>query len=147
MPSPISSGPSQPAPAPKPSSSTESSDLETPGLVSAEKNPMTDAQVSAPDLTLDVLPGETPEQAKAHQDGNLKLELPLPMDANQLHQQQASTLSIPGATKTAQAATPTPAPAKPASTDDEDAPLQVNKAPVINPIRPAIANPYDILNR
>jgi len=108
---------------------------------------MTDAQVSAPDLTLDVLPGETPEQAKAHQDGNLKLELPLPMDANQLHQQQASTLSIPGATKTAQAATPTPAPAKPASTDDEDAPLQVNKAPVINPIRPAIANPYDILNR
>ena len=35
-------------------------------MVAAEKNPLTDT--GTPDLTLDILPGESVEQAKAHQE-------------------------------------------------------------------------------
>jgi hypothetical protein len=143
MPSPISRGPPQMPPAPKKDQSQNFSDIETPGLVAAERNPLTDA--SAPDLTLDLLPGESIEKAKARQDDNNMLELPLPMDADQLHKKQAAALSVPGAPKTAQP--PTPAPVKAVPIDDENAPLPVSKEPQINPVRSPIANPYDILNR
>jgi hypothetical protein len=124
--------------------SQNSSDIETPGMVAAEKDPlMNNKNIS--DLALDILPGESIEQAKAHQDNNTKLELPLPMDANQLHKAQAAALGVPGAPITAPTAAPTPV--KPVPIDDEDAPLPVSKAPQINPVRAPIANPYDILNR
>jgi hypothetical protein len=123
--------------------SHDSSDIETPGMVAAEKDPrMNNKNIS--DLTLDILPGESIEQAKAHQDNNTKLELPLPMDAAQLHRAQAVTLSVPGANA---APTAAPAPDKPIPIDDQDAPLPVSKTPQINPVRSPIANPYDILNR
>jgi len=145
MASPISGGPSQTPPAPKTDHYQDSSDLETPGMVAAEKNPLMDA--SAPDLTLDILPGESIEQAKAHQDNNNTLALPLPMDANQLHKEQAATLSISSVPNAVQTPTPAPVPVKSVPIDDEDAPLPVNSVPPINPVRSPIANPYDILNR
>ena len=136
--------PPKPPPAPSADQSQDSSDIETPGMIAAEKNPLTDT--SAPDLTLDVLPGESIEHAKAHQDNNTTLlELPLPMDANQLHKAQALALSVPSLPNTAQ--TPAPAPVKAVPINDEDAPLPVSKIPQINPVRAPIANPYDILNR
>jgi hypothetical protein len=145
MPSPVSSGYSQTPPAPEAKQSRISSDLETPGMVAAGKNPLMD--MTTRDLTLDILPGESIVQARAHQDNNIKLELPLPMDVNRLHKSQAATLSVPGASNTAQTPKPTPAPVKPLPTDDESAPLPVSKAPAINPVRAPVANPYDILNR
>ena len=145
MASPISGGLPQTPPAPKTDQYRDSSDLETPGMVAAEKNPLTDA--GAPDLTLDILPGETIERTKARQNDSNKLELPLPMDADQLHQEQAATLNVPGVPNAAQTATPAPAPVKAVPIDDENAPLPVSKAPQINPVRPSIANPYDILDR
>jgi hypothetical protein len=143
MPSPISSGYSQTPPTPQTKQAPVSSDLEMPGMVAAEKNPLLDSRIS--DLTLDMLPGESLEHAKAHQDNNAKLELPLPMDANQLHKTQAGSLTARGVANTAP--TPTPAPAKPVPANDEDAPLPVSKTPPISPVRSPIANPFDILNR
>ncbi|HEV3271554.1 MAG TPA: hypothetical protein VGZ93_05175 [Candidatus Methylacidiphilales bacterium] len=135
----------QTSPAPGPDQSRESSDMETPGMVAAEKDPLTDAR--ALDLSLDRLPGESIEQARAHQDNNLNLELPIPMDVDQLHKEEAASLSVPGASKTAQpAASPQPATVKAAPTEDPNAPLPVSKALQINPVRSPIANPYDILD-
>jgi hypothetical protein len=142
MASPLSGFPKT-SPAPTTDQSRDSSDIETPGMVAAEKDPLTDT--SALDLSLDTLPGETVEQARAHRQNNSNLELPLPMDVDQLHKEQAATLSVPGAPKTAQTATP--APVKTVPTEDPDAPLPVNKALQINPVHAPIANPYDILNR
>jgi hypothetical protein len=135
----------QTPPAPNPDQSQDSSDIETPGMIAAEKNPLTDTSTS--DLTLDMLPGESIEQAKAHQDNNAKLELPLPMDAAQLHKEQATALSVPSLPNAAQP--PTAATTTPVQTplDDPNAPMPVSKAPQINPIRAPLANPYDILNR
>ena len=142
---PISGSLPQTPSAPQTDQYQDSSDLETPGMIAAEKNPLTDA--GAPDLTLDMLPGESIEQAKAHQDDNNKLELPLPMDADQLHRQQAAALNIPGVPNTIQPAAPVPAPPQAVPINDEDAPMPVSKLPQINPVRSPIANPYDLLNR
>jgi len=127
-----------PPPAPKPDQSLDSSDMETPGMVAAEKNP---------DMTLD-LPGESIEQTKTHEDNNAKLELSLPMDATQLHKQQSTALNIPGVPNPAQpatAATTPPIPTVPI--EDPNAPLPVSKEQPINPVREPIANPFDILDR
>jgi hypothetical protein len=129
-------GPTQPAPAP----TSETPDIDTPGMVAAEKDPLMDK--SSYDLTLDILPGETPEQAREHQENNSKLELPEAPDADQLHREQAAALTPLGATKTVSLAPVV----KPAPIDF-DAPLPVNKIPPISPVRGPIANPYDILNR
>jgi hypothetical protein len=142
MASPLSGFPKM-SPAPKRGQSEDSSDMETPGMVAAEKDPLTDT--SALDLNLDTLPGETAEQARAHQESESNLTLPVPMNADQLHQEQAATLSVSGAKKAAPTAVT--APVKPAPTEDPDAPLSVDKALQINPVRAPIANPYDILNR
>jgi len=148
MPSPLSSSPPQPPPAPKTDTSSDSSDIETPGMIAAEKNPLADTSAPDPDLTLDILPGESIEHAKAHQDNTTLLELPLPMDANQLHKAQALALSVPtvpSLANTAQASASAPVKAVPIN--DADAPMPVSKVPQINPVRAPIANPYDILNR
>ena len=112
-------------------------------MVAAEKNQLMDTSAR---IYLDILPGESIDQAKAHQDNTTKLELPLPMDANQLHKEQATTLSAPGAPNAAQTAPPA-APVKPIPINDEDAPLPVSKESQINPVRSPIGNPYDILDR
>jgi hypothetical protein len=146
MASPLSGG-SNPGPTPARTEDQvqDSSDIDTPGMIAAEKDPLTDP--SATDLTLDILPGETALQARQERENRSKLELPGPIDADQLHKSQAASLSGP----VAQGAQPTPAtaalPAKPIPVNDEDAPTQVSKEPTINPVRAPIANPYDILNR
>jgi hypothetical protein len=131
--------------APKADQSQDSSDIETPGMVAAKANPLMNTGTS--DLSLDVLPEESPEQAKAREESNNDLELPLPMDANQFHKEQTTTLSAPSARNVVQTAAPASAPVKPVLIEDPNAPLPVSKAPQINPVRAPIANPFDILDR
>jgi hypothetical protein len=145
MASPMSGSHPQPAAAPTEDQIQDSSDIETPGMIAAEKDPLMDP--SATDLTLDVLPGETAAQARADQADKSKLELPTPMDAEQLHKSQAASLSVPGAQSTAQNPAPAQVAPKPIPVNEEDAPLPVSKEPPISPVRSPIANPYDILNR
>jgi hypothetical protein len=120
-------------------------DIETPGMIASEKNPPGDT--STLDLTLDLLPGESSEQARAHQDNNNSLQLPLAMDADQLHKKQAAAMSVPGLPNAAQTAKAAPPPAKAVPTEDPDAPVPVSQEPQINPVRAPIANPFDILDR
>jgi len=144
MPSPIPGGPPQAPPAPKTAPSRDLTDIETPGMLAAPNNALTD---TLSDPSLDVLPGETIEQAKAHQESNLKFDLPQPMDADQLHKSEDATLSIRGAPTAAKTLTVAPTAVKAPPVEDPDAPLPVNKVPPINPVRSPIANPFDILNR
>jgi len=127
----------------KPGDADDSLDIQTPGMVAAGKDPLMDSGTS--DLSLDILPGESIEHARAHQDDETKLELPLPMDATQLHNAQAAALTVSGPTKVDQK--PAAAPQKAIPVDDQDAPLPVSKTPPITPVRAPIANPFDILNR
>jgi hypothetical protein len=129
------------APTPK-SESQDSTDIETPGMIAAQKDPL--SNIGSRDLTLDVLPGETIEQAKASRLGSNTLDLPVPMNADQLHKTLPRALPVDGTASTAQT---TPTPAKPIQTNDADAPLPVSKEPVIIPVHSAIADPFDILNR
>jgi hypothetical protein len=122
-------------------------DIETPGMIAAEKNPLTDPNTA--DLTLDVLPGESVDHARAHQDIYSTLQLPTLMDSDQLHRAQAAELNPPVAKKppgTDQTGTAAAVPDKP-KLPDFDAPVPINQMPVITPIRAPIAGPYDILNR
>jgi hypothetical protein len=120
----------------------ESSDLDSPGLVAAEKS---QAPNSDDDLSLDLLPGETMEQAKARQD-NAGLELSVPMTTDQLHKEEADALSVPTASgATTNAAPSVVIPVAPIA--DPEAPMPASKTLPINPVRAPIANPFDILNR
>jgi hypothetical protein len=121
------------------------SDLETPGLIAAKNNPLADPDVS--DLNLEVLPGESIEQARAEQENNNNLQLPLALDADQLHREQAGALNVPSPPKIAQTPAKSPEPVKTVPTQDPDAPIPVSQVPQISPVRPPIANPFDILNR
>ncbi len=146
--SPFADDNTQPAPAPKaaPDSNLDSVDMETPGMVSAKKD-LSDPDLS--DLTLDTLPGETADQARARIEMNQDPHLPVLMDADELHREQAATLSpagmkqLPAALTTG---TATPPVAQPVPQVDE-APMPVSKMQQINPVRAPIANPYDYLNR
>ena len=128
----------------------DASDLDTPGMIAARKDPLGDTTSS--DLDLDVLPGESIQQAREHQDSNL--ELALPMDSDRLHQEQSESLKVPGvpsAPKPVAAAKPqqqpTPAPVKNTPEDDPNAPMPVTQIPQINPIRSPIPSPFDLDSR
>jgi hypothetical protein len=125
--------------------SEDSTDMETPGMTAAKTDPM--ANLDTPDLTLDVLPGETIEQAKANRANNNNLELPQPMNADQLHQTLPTALSLQPPSNTTQKTPTLPPVVKPVQTYDADAPTPVSQQPVIVPVHAPIANPYDILNR
>lgn len=133
-----------PAPAPRPTVSADPVDLQTPGMVAARQDPMAD--VGTPDLSLDVLPGETAQQAHQRQSGD-RADLPVPMDASQLHKAQAATNKAPGFVGQVKAAPPEAQPVKAIPVNPEDAPTPVNEGPQISPVHAPIANPYDILNR
>jgi hypothetical protein len=146
LPAPVFGSASQTADAPKTDQSQDSTDIETPGMIAAEKNPLSDADTH--DLTLEILPGETVEQAKADREKNTeKLELPLPMTADLLHKAQSALLTLQNPTTSAQIPVAAPAPAKTFPTEDPNAPIPVSKEPLIIPIRAPIADPYDILDR
>jgi hypothetical protein len=138
---PFSGAVSPTATAPKADQYQESLDIQPPGMVAAKKDPL-----SSSDLSLDILPGESIEQARAHQNSS-KLELSLPMDANQMHRAQAVTMSPPNAVKAAAPAPATVNAVPVVPTEDPNAPLPTSKAPPINPVRAPISNPYDILDR
>jgi hypothetical protein len=118
-------------------------DIETPGMIAAEKNP----NPNTLDLSLDVLPDESIEHARDHQDNDELLALPLPPDADQLRHAQAAALNPQGLPGAPQPAATTQVPAKPIPINEDDAPVPASKQPVINPVRAPIANPFDILNR
>jgi hypothetical protein len=139
-------------PAPTPSRDTrveteDPADIETPGMVAAERDPLADPSTS--DLTLDVLPEESIDHARAHQDNyNDVDQLPAPMDAAQLHKEQSASLQVPGASNPAKAASANAVPPKATPvTEDPEAPMPVSTVPQITPVRAPIANPFDILNR
>ena len=71
------------------------------------------------------------------------------MDAEQLHRAQATYLNpaVPKSATTGQASTANPAPAPAPPLENLHEPVPISQMPVINPVRPPIANPYDILNR
>ena len=151
MPSPSSSLlPAATAPTSQAQQVQEAADLDTPGMVAEKKDPLTDT--SSSDLSLDILPGETAEQARQHQDDNSNLQLSLPMDADQLHKAQATALNGPATLKPvlltrAKTDQPTPDPAKNSSENDPNAPIPVSEIPPINPVRAPIPGPFDILRR
>ena len=125
-------------------------DLDTPGMIAAKKDPLADSSLDSANSDLLVLPGETTAQAQGHQDN---LELALPMDATQLHAQQARELSPPtlpqpvsdGRTTAPVATTPALGP-NATPYQDPNAPKST-PPPVITPVRSPNPSPYDILNR
>jgi hypothetical protein len=142
MPSPLFTD-SAPKPAEsKRAQSPDSADIETPGMIAAGN----DAASDADNLSLDILPGETIEQARQRQD-DTKLELPLPMTADELHKRDLIKLAPPSATKQTTPTTAAAAPAKNVPLEDPDEPIPISRQPIITPIRAPIANPYDILDR
>ena len=116
-------------------------------MVAAKNDPLADS--ASTDLSLDMLPGESVEQARSRQDSYNTLSLP--PDADQLHNQQAAALNptTPPASATTKTtvAKPVNAPPKDAAAKDTEAPLPVTQLSQIIPVRAPIANPYDILNR
>jgi hypothetical protein len=138
------SGTNPVAPAPSAVTAKEDPDsnaIETPGMLAAEKN-------KGADLTLDILPGETLQQAKAHQDNNSQLTPPSALTVDQLHKQQANSLSVAGPPRALPVTASTPPQVnKPIPIDDSDAPTPASKLTPISPVRSPISNPYDILNR
>jgi hypothetical protein len=131
-----------PAPAEHSTSYTEAMDLQTPGMVAAKDNSLGET----PDLSLDALPGETGDQARAREAASRPAALPQMMDADQLHQGQALKVKVPSAgngTNTVSA----PAQPQPVTVNPADAPVPVTQQQQISPVRPPNASPYDILNR
>ena len=123
-------------------------DIETPGMIAAKKDPLTDPATL--DTEIDSLPGESLAHARAHQDNSESLlQLPIVMDAEQLHREQASYLAPPTARPLGPNQTTAATPAKPtvAPLENLHEPVPISQMPVINPVRAPIANPYDILNR
>ncbi len=123
-------------------------DIETPGMIAAKNDPLVQPGLS--DAELEMLPGESLAHAKAHQDNSESLlQLPIAMDAEQLHRAQADYLAPP-APKSAPSKQQTADTAiKPPTTprDDPEQPIQGKEMPVITPVRAPLGNPYDILNR
>lgn len=115
----------------------EPSAMEMPGLTAAESDPLLDKST---DLTLDVLPGESIEEAKAHQDSP-QLKLSLPNDITQLHKQQTASLKPPSVVKTT-----AQQPINPVLLPDPNEPTP-DKVPQPNPIHSPIADPHDIFYR
>lgn len=124
----------------------DASMLETPGLVAAAKDPMFGD--TSPDLSLDLLPGESPAEAMQRQNA---AHLELPTTADELHQQDAAQLSPPKPETVATGKTTTSEKKKtetaPAPVPDENAPTPVTQLQPVSPVRAPIASPYSILNR
>jgi hypothetical protein len=123
----------------------ESSDdsLDTPGMTAAQGDVATD--VNPPDMSLDLLPGETtPDQERLQAPD--RLELTLPPDADQLHKQQDARMDPLHTTSNPASTTTQTKPAPPVE-NEEDAPVPVSKMQQVTPSRTPIANPFDILNR
>lgn len=149
MPSPLVSYPDSASPQPekRPAPRTEKTgdilDLETPGMIASKDDPS--AKLDTPDLSLDLLPGETAAQAKAERARENSIQPPQPITADTLHKSLMSSATPPGqtgATTNTASSTPPPVPQV-----DPEAPVPVSQQPVISPVHAPVANPFDILNR
>ena len=136
-------------------SKVDDSDLDTPGAISERKDSDSLTDSSTSDLTLDMLPGETADQARAHQDYNSRAELSLPMDATLLHKEQAAFSQGPQLPRPAgenptttitPLGPPAPTPGTSTAATDPNAPVPVSQVPQPSS-RPPIARPFDLLNR
>ncbi len=147
----------------KPASSTgtgsfsDAGDVNTPGMIAASHDPAGDPLAdsalddpAASDMSLDVLPGETAEQARKDQDARLNLALPNVMTAGELHKQEAAhdSLRPQAVTALTPTATATVKPQQPLPPEkDPNAPIPAAEVMPVSRAQAPIASPYDILNR
>ncbi len=126
-------------------------DVQTPGMIAAKNDTLGDA--GPPDLTLDALPNET-EEAAREQAASTPAELPQVMSADTLHELQDAKLASP----TLAAQTKLPPSVELAKKADaqkallvpvnpDNAPLDVTKQPLLNPVHPSLGSPLDVLRR
>lgn len=110
-------------------------DLDIPGKVAAESDPLAKGSLTFDSSSDDPLPDKV-----SHHDNSSKDELPLGTNASQIQKLNATALNVPGTVKT-------PPPATVSSLQlklDEPPPT---KLPPPSPVRQPIANPYSILDR
>jgi hypothetical protein len=124
--------------------SQDVADLQTPGMIAAKDGKEPD--LGSPDLTLDLLPGESMEQARIEQAHAKSLALADPLNKN------PEPPRVPGLKTTSISSDPggkaLPVPvAKVAPERDYDTPIPVSKAPIVVPGHAPIANPADVFDR
>jgi hypothetical protein len=107
--------------------------LDIPGMTAAESDPTKRSEM---DLSLDLLPGESPADHKA--DSNLTLDLPAATNAGRLQKQQDTAMDLPGKHRTVAPVPISPLLLKPISDTAEMVPDPA-------PIRGQVGDPYDIL--
>jgi hypothetical protein len=130
------------AQAPADKEDSDSTLLDTPGLLAAQDAL---ANPKASTLTLDV--SSDPSDPDATPRNVTQLTPSVAMDANLLHKQEALALTPPRATLVALPAVTPPVKPPVAQADDADTPTPVTKLQVISPVHSAIPDPFDILNR
>jgi len=114
--------------------------IETPGAVAAQQN--SDLGLNGSDLTIDLLPGESPSHLE-----------PPPVDADQLHQQEAEQTSPAKPQTVATTTAPTTDQAKKQQVkpvllpEDDNSPTPISQIQPVSPVRAPISSPYSILNR
>jgi len=131
--------PTAPAPAPSPKTDTSriSPDLDMPGKVAAENDPLSKAS-----LTFDSVPDEMlPTKGPPHNDGSGET-LPLSTNAEQLQKLNDAAMNVPGLVKTV----------TPVNSTSLQLKLTNNPDPIIkltspSPVRQPIASPFSILDR
>jgi hypothetical protein len=122
--------------------SADTTEMDTPGAV-ADRDAV--PEPPAADLTLDLLPGESVEHARAAAEANGQPAVL--MNADQLHLQQSAQLkpALPKNAKPAAKVAEQPPVAKPVPPDE--LPMTVGQGAQVTPVHAPIANPFDILNR
>jgi hypothetical protein len=133
--------PAAPAPAPTSKSKTTdsspiSSDLDIPGQVGAESNPLTKASLTFDTLPDDVLPDKASPRAHVAND-----VLPLSTNAARIQKINDTALNAPGSIKTI---IPSKAAELEKRYEEDFAPANL---PAPSPVRRPISSPYDILDR
>ena len=126
------------APPTAPPATSNTFDLDTPGMVASGKSPLLDTDTT---LTLDLLPGESPSAAKAHRENTNLLELPKTTHVAQWQDLENNALRAPGSIKTAPSVPLNPILLKLAN---EPPPVT---APPPSPIRNPVADPRAISYR
>jgi len=122
-----------------PASSTETIDMQTPGMIADKTNPLP----GMPSLNLDSLPDPTATSAQE------QAELPQirePVDADLLHQEMTAKAAPAQPTGATKKQTPQPPVAPPAPPPPEE-PMPISKQPQLSPVHAPVASPFDMLNR
>jgi len=117
--------------------------MDTPGMTAAINNPTLDNRLNW-NSSMDMLPGESFDHAKTHQDFYMAGELPSGSSTLQLQDVQKKSLRAPQALGVSEPITISPLLLNPPT-----APPAISKPGPISttPVRPRIADPHDFLNR